>query len=96
MEPGVSKGMTYCFGRGIAVKKVRYVLCTCMLCLTFLLWDGEDPNAEFYEKYYSDPNLILPAGKYEISATLDCSLDMEDILGSSYTKTVSAFIEVVE
>jgi uncharacterized protein YkuJ len=57
-------------------------------------WTGEDPNADFYQKFYSEKELILPAGKYEISATIACSLDVNDMLGSEYKKSVSAYVTV--
>ncbi|MEW9673897.1 hypothetical protein [Ammoniphilus sp. 3BR4] len=30
-------------------------------------WNGSDPNADFYDKFYSEPNLYLPVGKYTIA-----------------------------
>ncbi|MBH1942092.1 hypothetical protein I5677_14415 [Mobilitalea sibirica] len=59
-------------------------------------WSGDDPNAAFYEKFYSDKNLVLPTGKYEISAAISCSLEMEDSIGSQYSQSVSVFIEVMD
>lgn len=59
-------------------------------------WDAEDPNAEFYEKYFTDPNLVLPAGDYEVSATINCALDESDILGSKYKQTVTVLFKVQE
>jgi hypothetical protein len=58
-------------------------------------WTGEDPNASFYQKFYSDKALILPTGTYEISAAIACSLDRDDFLGSEYNKSVSANIKVL-
>lgn len=58
-------------------------------------WGSEDPNAEFYEKFYKDRNLILPAGKYEITAAMNCSMDQEDIMGSQYNISISTELEVI-
>lgn len=59
-------------------------------------WTGEDPNADFYQKFYSEKELILPVGKYEISATIACSLDVNNMLGSEYKKSVSAYVTVID
>ncbi len=59
-------------------------------------WSGDDPNAKFYEEFYKDPNLILPAGEYEISAEINCSLDQDDVVGTQYSQTVSVKIKVLE
>lgn len=59
-------------------------------------WAAEDPNAEFYKKFFSEKELILPIGKYEISTMIACSLDENDILGSQYKKFVSANITVTK
>jgi len=59
-------------------------------------WTNDDPNADFYEKFYSEKELVLPAGKYEISSTIECSLDSKDIMGSKYKTSVSTYITVVK
>jgi hypothetical protein len=59
-------------------------------------WTADDPNADFYQEFFSERNLILPSGLYEISATINCSLDIDDILGSKYTNSVVANIKVTE
>lgn len=59
-------------------------------------WSGDDPNAKFYEEFYRDPNLILPAGEYEISAEINCSLDRDDIAGSEYSQFIAVNIKVLE
>lgn len=59
-------------------------------------WSGDDPNAKFYEEFYRDPNLILPAGDYEISAEINCSLDRDDIPGSEYSQLVAVKIKVLD
>lgn len=58
-------------------------------------WADEDPNAGFYQKFYSEKDLTLPTGTYEISATIACSLDINNLLGSKYKKSVSAHIVVI-
>ncbi len=55
-------------------------------------WSAEDPNADFYKNFYSEKELILPIGKYEISTMIACSLDEAD--GPKYNKLVSADIIV--
>lgn len=59
-------------------------------------WDGDDPNADFYKEFYSVKELKLPAGSYEISATIDGSLNVNDMLGTTYKKTVSTKISVTD
>ena len=59
-------------------------------------WSAEDPHADFYEKFYSEKELILPAGTYEISATISCSFDHDDVLGTRYSKSVSTEITVTK
>jgi hypothetical protein len=34
-------------------------------------WDGNDPNAAFYQAFFKDPRLILPAGHWQISIGTD-------------------------
>ena len=29
-------------------------------------WDGSDPDAPFYQQFFTDPLLRLPAGRYEL------------------------------
>jgi hypothetical protein len=58
-------------------------------------WTGEDPNTDFYQKFYSEKEFILPVGTYEISAVIACSLDINDMLGSEYKKSVAAYIKVI-
>ena len=59
-------------------------------------WTEDDPNADFYEKFFSEKELILPAGTYEISASIACSLNENDILGSQYKNSVSSYITVTK
>lgn len=59
-------------------------------------WTDDGPNANFYKKFFSEKELILPAGKYEISASIACSFDENDILGSQYNNSVSSYIAVTK
>lgn len=59
-------------------------------------WDGDDPKAKFYEEFFSDPELKLPPGKYEISATMDGHLDLKNLSGSEYKQSISLNIEVTK
>lgn len=59
-------------------------------------WDADDPKAGFYEQYFTDPNLVLPTGDYEVSATINCALNENDIKGTNYRQTVTAHIQVLE
>ena len=34
-------------------------------------WNNADPNAAFYESYFKDPELHLPAGQWEVYAMID-------------------------
>ena len=34
-------------------------------------WSNADPNAAFYESYFKDPELHLPAGQWEVYAMID-------------------------
>lgn len=36
-------------------------------------WSGDDPKADYWKAYFSDPELRLPAGTYEIRAFCDFS-----------------------
>jgi hypothetical protein len=57
-------------------------------------WSADDENADFYEAFFADPELILPAGEYEVSATLKYSTDPDDVLGTQQTLMVSLEITV--
>lgn len=58
-------------------------------------WSGDDPNADFYQEFFSEKELFLPEGTYEVSATIECSFDNDDVQGSKYSKSVSAEIAVI-
>lgn len=49
----------------------------------------------FYQMFYSEKELILSEGIYEVSVTIACSFDNEDILGSQYSKSVSTEITAI-
>lgn len=57
-------------------------------------WSEDDPNAGFYRRFYSNPELLLPAGNYEISATIACSSDINNIPESEFQKNVTVSITV--
>jgi hypothetical protein len=57
-------------------------------------WSADDPNAEFYEEFYKDKKLILPPGKYQLSAAINYSLDPENVQGSNHNTFVSVFVMV--
>lgn len=59
-------------------------------------WSDDDPNADFYKKFYSEKELILPPGTYEITAVQSYSLNKDNIVDSEYMNTVSTFITVTE
>lgn len=59
-------------------------------------WTDDDPNADFYKKFFSEKELILPTGTYEISATIACSFNINDVLNSQYKNSVSAYITVTK
>jgi hypothetical protein len=37
-------------------------------------WDGNDPNASFYNQFVRDPLLRLPAGRFELRVGVDAVL----------------------
>lgn len=59
-------------------------------------WASDNPNADFYEKFYAEQDLILPVGRYKIAASVTCSFDGNDIIGSKYNKSVSEHIKVIK
>lgn len=42
---------------------------------------GEDDNTEFFKQFYSEKELKLPPGEYEISAAIDGFFDQDDYQG---------------
>ncbi len=57
-------------------------------------YTSDDPLVEFYKAYYADSEFVLPVGDFEISANIDYSLDVDDMLGSRQKLTVSAVVTV--
>ncbi|MCL2637647.1 MAG: hypothetical protein FWD48_04675 [Oscillospiraceae bacterium] len=45
-------------------------------------WSGDDPDAAFWEEFYSASDLRLPAGEYTVTAHVDFSLSDENMLGT--------------
>ena len=56
-------------------------------------WSANDPNAAFYEEFYKQENLILPAGEYVLSANLKYSTDIDNMLETRQEITTSIDIE---
>lgn len=59
-------------------------------------WSDEDVNASFYQKFYAQPELILPAGKYELTAAISCSFDKEDLQNAMYHASTKTNFSVLE
>lgn len=57
-------------------------------------WSGEDENARFYEEFYSEKELKLPPGEYEILAAIDGFFDQEDYQSSKYELKASVKVTV--
>jgi hypothetical protein len=57
-------------------------------------FSADQKDAAFWESWYADPELKLPAGEYTIAATVDGFFDQNDYAGTAYTLTVSAQISV--
>ena len=55
---------------------------------------SDDPLGEVFKEYYADSEFVLPSGEYEISANIDYSLDVDDMLGSRRTLSVSVTVTV--
>lgn len=55
-------------------------------------WSGDDPNASFYEEFYADDELGLPAGEYTLGVQIEYSTDENDIVGTQ--KTLEAFVSI--
>jgi hypothetical protein len=54
----------------------------------------EDADAAFWESWFAEPSLKLPAGKYDISATISGFFDPDDYAGTAYTLSVSTAVNV--
>ena len=57
-------------------------------------YSADDADAAFWESWYAEPELVLPAGEYTISATVDGFFDENDYAGSKYTLTAAQTISV--
>ncbi len=55
---------------------------------------AEDDDAAFWERWFDEPAFLLPAGQYEISATIDGFFDPDDYAGTAYTLSASAAVTV--
>lgn len=59
-------------------------------------YSKNDPNAAFWENWYSDPEVRLPTGEFTISATVSGHFDGSDMNSKPYTLTASKAIAVEE
>lgn len=55
-------------------------------------WSADHPNASFYEEFYADDELRLPAGKYTLGVQIGYSTDENDMRGTQ--QTLEAFISI--
>jgi len=59
-------------------------------------YSKNDPNAAFWESWFSDPEVRLPSGEFTISATVSGYFDGSDMTGKPYTLTASKTIVVTD
>ncbi len=57
-------------------------------------YGADDEDAPFWESWFAEPQLLLPAGEYTISATVDGFFDENDYAGTAYKLTASRKITV--
>lgn len=57
-------------------------------------WSSDDKNAEFYERFYNEKQLILPPGDYVITAAINGFFDKDDYEGSKYSLSANVNIRV--
>lgn len=57
-------------------------------------WSSDDPNAEFYNQFYSEKQLILPPGDYTITAAINGFFNEDDYEGSKYSLSAMVNIRV--
>ena len=57
-------------------------------------YSADDADAAFWESWYAEPQLVLPAGGYTVSATADGFFDENDYAGTAYKLTASRKITV--
>lgn len=48
-------------------------------------WSEDDPNASFYEEFYSDNELRLSSGQYMLGVQIEYSTDENDMRGTQQT-----------
>lgn len=58
-------------------------------------WSNSDPDADFYSKFFSSSEYLLPEGSYKISAVFSYSTDDGDVNGSLKTLSASYSFDVV-
>lgn len=56
-------------------------------------FNGDDPDAEFWEAFYKEKDLYLPKGEYTISGYCDFSFS-ESVVDDEYSLSVEAKIKV--
>jgi hypothetical protein len=59
-------------------------------------WSADEPDAAYWEDFYSQPDLRLPAGEYTITAHVDFSLSENDIIGTRNQFKAELQITVIE
>lgn len=57
-------------------------------------WSADDPDADFYEAFYKDKELRLPAGEYALSAQIEYSTDENDVVGSMHMLSATVTVRV--
>ena len=55
---------------------------------------SEDADAAFWKSWFAEPSLKLPAGTYELSATISGFFDPDDYTGTAYTRSASIDVNV--
>jgi hypothetical protein len=59
-------------------------------------WSADDPNAKFYEDFYTEEALKLPSGEYELSTAIDCSFNESNMIASRYSNSAAVMITVTK
>jgi len=59
-------------------------------------WSLDDEDAEFWENFFDEPNLILPPGEYTITVVAAFSLSSEDVIGSQLVLLTEISVTVQE
>lgn len=55
-------------------------------------YSASDPNAAFWDRYFADPMLRLPAGQWRITAHLDASLGLAGVPCAGEAHTLAASV----